>query len=176
MNRKNIILLVIIGVIILAVGTFFIIKLARGTSFVYEIDASLDPATSSSMDEIENQVSQLRGLDIEARIPRQLMSSDELRQVVLDDFLEDFKAEDEARDVTVMNLFGFLPGDFKLRDFYLDLYTEQISGFYDSVEQEMYVVSDSGFGGMERSTYAKEFEHTLQDDHFDFDDSLGYTD
>ncbi len=176
MNRKNIILLVIIGVIILAVGTFFIIKLARGTIFVYEIDASLDPATSSSMDDIENQVSQLRGLDIEARIPRQLMSSDELRQVVLDDFLEDFKAEDEARDVTVMNLFGFLPGDFKLRDFYLDLYTEQIAGFYDSVEQEMYVVSDSGFGGMERSTYAHEFVHTLQDEHFDFEDSLGYTD
>jgi hypothetical protein len=176
MNRKNILLLVIIGVIILAVGTFFTIKLARNTVFVYEETSTPDPAISSSMDEIENQISQLRGLDIEARVPRQLMSTDELRQVVLDDFLEDYTAEDEAQDVTVMNLFGFLPSTFKLRDFYLDLYSEQIAGFYDSVEQEMYVVSDSGFGGMERSTYAHEFVHTLQDEHFDFEDSLGFTD
>ena len=176
MNRKNILLLVIIGVIILALGTFFITKLARDTIIGYEDNSAPNPSIPASMDEIEDQVSQLRGLNIEARVPRQLLSTEELRQVVLDDFLEDYKSEDEAQDVAVMNLFGFLPSDFKLRDFYLDLYTEQIAGFYDSVETEMYVVSDSGFGGMERSTYAHEFVHTLQDEHFDFEGKLGFTD
>jgi hypothetical protein len=176
MNRKNILLLVIIGVIILAVGTFFTIKIARDTIFVYEDTSTSDPSISASMDEIERQVSQLRGLKIEAAVPRRLMSTTELRQVVLDDFLEGYQAEDEERDLLVMNLFGFLPADFTLRDFYLDLYSEQIAGFYDSVETEMFVVSDSGFGGMERSTYAHEFVHTLQDEHFDFEDSLGFTD
>lgn len=176
MNRKNVILLVIIGVIIVAVGTFFTIKLARNTIIVYEDSPEPSSTVSASMDEIENQVSQLRGLNIEARVPRQLLSTKELRQVVLDDFLEGYKPEDEARDVAVMNLFGFLPTDFKLRDFYLDLYAEQIAGFYDSVDTEMYVVSDSGFGGMERSTYAHEFVHTLQDEHFDFEGTLGFTD
>jgi hypothetical protein len=176
MNRKNILLLVIIGVIILAVGSFFIIRLSRGTVFVYNDDFSPDPTISASMDEIEVQVSQLRGLGIESSIPRQLLSSQELRQVVLDDFLEGYSAEVEERDAAVMNLFGFLPADFKLRDFYLDLYSEQIAGFYDSVETEMFVISDSGFGGMERSTYAHEFVHTLQDEHFDFEEYLGFTD
>ena len=143
MNRKNILLLVIIGVIILAVSTFFIIKIARDTIFVYKDTSAPEPSISASMDEIELQVSQLRGLKIEAEVPRRLMSTTELRQVVLDDFLEGFKAEDEERDLLVMNLFGFLPADFTLRDFYLDLYSEQIAGFYDSVETEMFMVSDS---------------------------------
>lgn len=148
MNSKNIILLVIIGVIIVAVGTFFIIQLARDTIFVYEETPVPEPDFSTSMDEIERQVSQLRGLEIETRIPRQLMSTEELRQVVLDDFFNDYQAEDEERDIAVMNLFGFLPADFNLHDFYLALYTEQIAGFYDSDEKAMYVVSDSGFGGL----------------------------
>lgn len=176
MNSKNIILLVIIGVIIVAVGTFFIIQLARDTIFVYDETPVPEPDFSTSMDEIERQVSQLRGLEIETRIPRQLMSTEELRQVVLDDFFNDYQAEDEERDIAVMNLFGFLPADFNLHDFYLALYTEQIAGFYDSDEKAMYVVSDSGFGGLERSTYAHEFVHTLQDEHFDFEDSLGFSD
>jgi hypothetical protein len=48
------------------------------------------------MDEIERQVSQLRGLEIETRIPRQLMSTEELRQVVLDDFFNDYQAKTKS--------------------------------------------------------------------------------
>lgn len=176
MQRKNIFVLILIGVIILAVATFFIIKLAGNTAVVYEDPPTPDVTYSDSMNEIEEQVSQLRGLDIEGSIPRRLMSTEELRQVILNDFLEDYNAEDEEHDIAVMNLFGLLQADFKLRDFYQDLYTEQIAGYYDSEEKEMFVISDSGFGGMERSTYAHEFVHTLQDEHFDFNGTLGYTD
>ncbi|MDD2521619.1 MAG: hypothetical protein PHW11_02195 [Anaerolineaceae bacterium] len=177
MNKKNTLILAIIGIIILTVGIFFIIRLSRDPVVVYEDNpATPDNVIYASMDEIESHVSELRGLEIEASIPRELLSREELREVVLNDFLEDYTLEDEAQDLVVMNLFGFLPADFKLRDFYLELYTEQIAGFYDSEKTAMYVVSDSGFGGMERSTYAHEFVHVLQDEHFDFEGSLGYTD
>ncbi len=176
MKNKNILLLVLIALTVLAVGTFFVIKLSRNTVFVYEDNPTPDPTISAGMDEIESQVSQLRDLNIDTAIPRQLMTTAELRQVVLDDFLEGYKAEDEERDVAVMNLFGFLPADFKLRDFYLELYSEQITGYYDQEKKEMFVVSDSGFGGLERSTYAHEFVHTLQDERFDFEGALEYTD
>ena len=176
MNRKNIIVLILIGMVVIVVATFFIIKLAGSTAVVYDDTPAPDVTYSDSMNEIEEQVIQLRGLDMEESIPRSLISTDELRQVILNDFLEDYNAEDEERDIAVMNLFGLLPADFKLRDFYLDLYAEQIAGYYDSEEKEMFVISDSGFGGMERSTYAHEFVHTLQDEHFDFNGTLGYTD
>lgn len=144
--------------------------------FIYETSSTNDPSISAGMDEIEEQVSQLRGLNIESVVPRQLMTRDELNQVVLNDFLEDYSAEDEEKDILLMSLFGLLPADFPLRDFYLKMYGEQIAGFYDAEQKAMFIISDSGFGGMERSTYAHEFVHALQDEHFDFEGKLGYTD
>ncbi|HZK17038.1 MAG TPA: hypothetical protein VFC66_02220, partial [Anaerolineaceae bacterium] len=91
MKRKNLIVLVMIGVLILAVGTFFAVKPARNTIFVYEetpatnasaepnntlpsTETSLDPAIMVEMDLIENQVSQIRGLSLESIGSRQLMT------------------------------------------------------------------------------------------------------
>ena len=200
MNRKNKLLLALIAVVILAVGVFFIIKLSRGTVVIYEdtpatntppptsvvetseppistdIPTELDPAIAASMDEIEEQVSQLRGLAIKTSVPRQLMTREELNRVVVDEFLQDYTTEDEQKDIAVMHLFGFLPADFELREFYLDMYTEQIAGYYDIKQKEMFIVSDTGFGGIERLTYAHEYVHALQDAHFDIEGSMGYTD
>lgn len=175
MKRKNIFLL-IIGAVILTAGVSFFINQSRKDRSLGEDNSAPDPTIAAAMDEIEIQVSQLRGLEIEAAVPRQLLSTEELRQVVLNDFLEGYDAVDEAQDVAVMNIFGFLPNNFQLRDFYLELYSEQIAGYYDSEEKAMFVVSDSGFGGLERSTYAHEFVHALQDEHFDYDGALDFTD
>jgi len=186
MKRKSIVLLALIGVIILAVGAFFVIKLARDTIFVYEepptpapsetLPSGADPAITANMDEIEAQVSQLRGLEIDTQISRQLMTRDELEQVVIEQFFAEYDPEQGEHDAAVMNLFGLLPADFDLYNFYLEMYSEQIAGYYDSKETAMYVITESGFGGMERSTYAHEFVHALQDFHFDFEGKLGYTD
>jgi len=186
MKRKSIVLLALIGVIILAVGAFFVIKLARDTIFVYEepptpapsetLPSGADPAITANMDEIEAQVSQLRGLEIDTQISRQLMTRDELEQVVIEQFFAEYDPEQGEHDAAVMNLFGLLPADFDLYNFYLGMYSEQIAGYYDSKETAMYVITESGFGGMERSTYAHEFVHALQDFHFDFEGKLGYTD
>jgi hypothetical protein len=39
----------------------------------------------------------------------------------------------------------------------------------------MFVVKGSGFTGVERDTYAHEFTHALQDQHFDFKGKLNYS-
>ncbi|MEL7626899.1 MAG: hypothetical protein AAGU15_08580 [Anaerolineaceae bacterium] len=176
MNRNGKVLLLLIAIVILSIGIFLFIRLSTNDQDTAVENTSLRPEISANMDVIESQVSELRGLDIKAKVPRKLLTRNELRDVVLNDFLNTYTPEDQAQDVAVMNLFGFLPADFKLRDFYLELYTEQIAGFYDSEKQEMYVISDSGFGGLERSTYAHEFVHALQDEHFDFEGKLKYTD
>lgn len=213
MEKKNIVVLAIILLILFVVGSFFVVNLMRGRVYDRVPDPSAmptdsiigvietpiepnrtvepgeepaetnsateefaDPAMLADMDKIEVQVAELRGLEIEQRIPRRLMDSAELKETVLNDFLEDYDAEDEAQDVAILRLFGLLPEEFALRQFYLDLYSEQIAGFYDTDEKAMYVVSDAGFGGMERSTYAHEFVHVLQDEHFNFDDKLQFSD
>ena len=193
MKRQNITMLVLIGVLILAVGTFFAVQLARDTILLYEETPvaspdqanttpaappnAADPAVMQEMDLIENQVSRIRGLSLDTVVSRQLMTSQELRQRMRDE-LEKELGEGGPNamrdDLMRMHMFGLLQLDFDLKAFYEDLYTEQVGGFYDQQEKAMFVISDSGFGGMERATYAHEFVHALQDGNFHFDQKLNY--
>ena len=138
--------------------------------------ASPEDAVSASMDEIEAQVSAIRGLELENPIPRKLLTEEELQAAVENDFFKDYTPEDAASDARVLSLLGLLPRDFDLLSFYRQLYSEQIAGYYDDEVKAMFVVKNSGFTGVERDTYAHEFTHALQDAAFDFNGALNYTD
>lgn len=130
----------------------------------------------SEMDEIEKQVIALRGLTPKGRVGRALLTPQELRQRVIDDFLDDYTDEEARDDALTLTAFGLLEPDFDLYDFYLELLSEQIAGFYDDETKQMYVIQGEGFYGPERLTYAHEYTHALQDQNFDFKNGLGYTD
>ena len=148
-----------------------------------QIDPQIDPLItavpneipadiSRQMDEIEQQVSPIRGLDLLDTLDRNLMTPDELREKVVNDFFADYTDEDARQDVLVLSVLGLMDAGFDLKQFYHDLYSEQIAGFYDSETKEMYVIVNDGFGGMERITYAHEFNHALQDQNYDLENGL----
>lgn len=124
------------------------------------------------MHKIEQQTEKNRGLSLKGEITRTLLTPDQLRQRVIDDFLKDYTPEDMAADQKVMYAFGLLPRDFDIKTLYTDLYSEQIAGFYDDETNEMVVVQGEGFEGPERETYAHEFTHALQDEAYDLTNGL----
>jgi len=138
--------------------------------------ASLPPEIEMQMNAIQRQVIDLRGLEPTGDIPRALLTPDQLRQRVLDDFLADYSEEEVADDVVVLTAFGLLEPGFDLRGFYINLLSEQIAGFYDNEVGEMYVVQGEGFFGPERLTYSHEYTHVLQDQNFDIENGLNYND
>lgn len=148
----------------------------NATAIPQATPASAEDDISASMDEIEGQVSAIRGLKLENAIPRKLLTEEELQETVENDFFKDYTAEDAASDARVLSLLGLLPRDFDLLSFYQQLYSEQIAGYYDDEVKAMFVVKNSGFSGVERDTYAHEFTHALQDAAFDFNGALNYTD
>lgn len=135
---------------------------------------TLDPTITAEMDQIQGQVSAIRGLQVTRDVPRRLLTTAQLTDTVTNDFLKNYTPEDAARDSADLSLLGLLPADFDLLSFYKKLYSEQIAGYYDDQTKEMFVISDAGFTGMEKSTYAHEFTHALQDQHFDFKGKLNY--
>jgi hypothetical protein len=137
--------------------------------------AKLSPEVQAAMDEIQTQVAQLRGLKPLAQVDRLLISPDELKAQVEADFLSGYSQSEAENDARVYSLLGLLPPDFDLWNFYLELYTEQVAGYYDDENKVMYVVQGTGFNGPERLTYAHEYTHALQDQHFGLRDTLGYT-
>jgi hypothetical protein len=136
----------------------------------------LDSEAVSQMDEIEGQVRILRGLPQTRQVDREFLAQSQLRQRVIDDFLADFTQEEAFVDAHVLALLGLLERDFDLWNFYADLFTEQVAGFYDDEDEEMAVICGADFGGPERITFAHEYTHALQDQTYDLEDGLGYND
>ena len=137
---------------------------------------ALSADVRAQMDQIQDEVASLRGLNPTGPVDRTLLTPDELRQRVLDDFLDDHSQEEAEEDARLLALLGLLEPGFDLWTLYLDLYREQIAGYYDAEGRQMFVVAGSGFGGPERETYAHEYVHALQDQNYGIGEGLDYSD
>lgn len=126
----------------------------------------------TAVEEIESQVSELRGHEATDGFERELISETELEEIVAEDFFGEYTDEDARLDVLLLSTLGLLPQDFNLKQLYTELYSEQIAGFYDDEVKTMYVVQGTEFGGSEKLTYAHEFTHVLQDQVWGFDNGL----
>jgi hypothetical protein len=138
--------------------------------------AAIPVEITQQMDEIQDRVVELRGLQPLQTVDRYLLTPEQLRTRVIEDFLEDYTFEEAREEALVWAAFGLLEPEFDLYNFYVELLSEQIVGFYDSETKEMYVIQGSGFAGPERLTYAHEYVHALQDQHYQIDEGLGYND
>jgi hypothetical protein len=134
----------------------------------------INPEILAEMELIQRQVIRDRGLEASGTFTRTLFTKDQLRQHVIEDFLEDYSKEEAQEDGVVLEAFGLLNSDFDMYDFYLNLFSEQIAGFYDDETKEMVVVQGEKFGGPERLTYAHEYTHALQDQNYDIRNGLNY--
>jgi len=134
----------------------------------------LDADLLFQMAEIESQVTQLRGILPSESVSRSLLTPDELREHVIYEFLGDYTQEDALQDARLLSLLGLIEPGIDLWQLYADMFAEQIAGFYDTETDEMIVICGSGFGGVERLTYAHEYTHALQDQAYDIRDGLQY--
>ncbi len=137
---------------------------------------TLSPNISQEMDQIQSQVESYRGLHAPTQVVRGVLTTAQLRENVLNEFLKDYTQTDANDDVAVLNAFGLLPANFDYRTFQENFLTEQVAGYYDNITKEMYVISDEGFTGLQKFNYAHEYTHVLQDQNFDIQGKLGYSD
>ncbi len=175
MNRTVIIIMVALSVL----AAMLLACIVVGATFWQMLDhddSAPEEDFMETLDAIEQQVVDLRGLDPKQDVPRILLTEEELRQRMMADFEEDYTPQEVRHDVLTLAAFGFVEPDLDLYNLFVDLYTEQVAGFYDTDEQTIYVVSRGAKpGASDRTTFAHEFNHALQDQHFDLD-RYGVTD
>ncbi|MEW5991910.1 MAG: hypothetical protein AB1736_11275 [Chloroflexota bacterium] len=125
---------------------------------------------------IAAQIVEIRGLDAPDRIDPRVIDAEELRANLEAEFETSNPDAQILLGERIYKGLGLLPADTSLKDLYLDLQGSQVIGYYDPAVDELYIVSRSGsLGPIERVTYAHEFTHELQDEHFDLE-SLGLDD
>ncbi len=139
-------------------------------------EESIPPGTISQMETIQEQVIHMRGLSPNGTFSREMLSTEQLRQELIETFEEEMNEFDSWEYTLALSIFGLLNEDFDIYHFHIDLLTEQIAGYYDHESKEMVLIAGTEFGGPERLTYAHEYTHALQDQNFDIENGLGYND
>lgn len=117
---------------------------------------------------IEQQVQAIRGLTAKTVVTPQVLDEAGLAKELDGQFNAGNPAATLAAEQRVYTALGLLPDGINLHDELFKLLTSQVAGFYEPDTKKMFVVSRSGgLGPAEKVTFAHEFDHALQDQHFD---------
>lgn len=127
----------------------------------------------------------LRGLEFKHEVTPKLMSREQLQRYMIKALDDEYDpAEIDLMDGT-LKVFGFAPPELDIKQTLISLYTEEIAGFYDSEEKQLFLISDtepkveeegffSKFFGLtdfskeeQKVILAHELTHALHDQHYD---------
>jgi hypothetical protein len=114
-----------------------------------------------------------RGLPFLAVPPITILDQAAFTERVNTDLRADLAEEDLTTDEALRKLLGMLEPDDDLESMIIELYTEQIAGFYDLETKELVVpVAADGITPLQSVSIVHELVHALTDQHFDFNDEL----
>lgn len=150
-----------------------LIPIAMVALFLLVSPVTAQQSQPQDFDDITHSVADLRGLELLQPINLTPMTREELGKEFQATLLEDYPEEERYADQREWAAFGLIPDDLDLGQLYIDLYSEQVAGYYDPETSEMVVVRDAtdqdGLTPTQEVTYAHEVVHALQDQHFDLD-------
>ena len=102
-------------------------------------------------------------------MPRlEMRDRDQVREFLEQQFAEQMTPIEIAGIERAYKQLGMLPDSMDLRQFLLDLLTEQVAGYYDPATKVLYVV-EGGSPDITSVTIGHELVHALQDQHFPLD-------
>ncbi|HEX2753923.1 MAG TPA: hypothetical protein VHM48_00580 [Candidatus Limnocylindrales bacterium] len=126
----------------------------------------VDPATVYAS--IEDQVVAIRGLKPTTKVDPKILDDAGIKKLTADSFARDNPPATIAANERILKALGLLPADASLTDLYVNLLGSQVAGLYNPDDKTLYVVSRSGgLGPAQKTTFAHEFTHALQDQNFD---------
>lgn len=129
---------------------------------------ALPAEPTAGYDAIEEQVVAIRGLQPTSDIQPQVLDAEGIRELTTASFRRDNPPELVAASDRLLKGLGLIDANDSLEALYLDLLASQVAGLYDPDSRSMYVVSRTGeLGPSEKTTFAHEFTHALQDQTFE---------
>lgn len=127
----------------------------------------------TEIEDITEEVSQLRQLPVLHEIELTVLSREELRSDYAGLIEEEYPVDEQYADMRELYAFGLIDEQMDFGELLTGLYGEQVLGYYDPESGKMVVVRDQpgegDFTAVEEVTYAHEIVHALQDQSFDLD-------
>jgi hypothetical protein len=130
----------------------------------------------AAMDEIEAQVSAIRGLAMPEAITVDVQSLEEIEQSVADRLAAEYTEEEEFQELVTYSFLGLIPPDFDIRGFYQAMSTEDPRSAYHIYEDLMVIAAGTEFDSVGKMSYASESVVAMLDEAYDLDGALGLND
>jgi hypothetical protein len=139
-----------------------------GMAVTGEADAQRADALLQRAADITDKVVKLRGLAKKREIARGIMDRDAIGKRLLQRIDEEYTAEELVAEELVLKRLGLLPPEADYKQLVIDLFAEQIAGFYDPADSTLYIadVERDDKAGLDDILMAHEIDHALQDQHF----------
>ncbi len=119
-----------------------------------------------SLDEhLYNSVARERGLEFKQNVPCRVENSAEMQAYLKEEIVRSTSPERFAYEGRVYKLLGFVPPDFDYIPGLIEIFSNQLEGYYDPAEQEL-VLARNREGAAAKSIASHELTHALQDQHF----------
>ncbi len=130
----------------------------------------------------ERLVPSIRKLPMKHPIQPRFMTRSQLKDYIVAELEKEVSDEEMKRMDRALKVFGFVPASMNVEELLINLYTEQIGGFYNARTKEMFLILEDPvkrtiltrwFKGDEfntaeqRTTLSHEMTHALADQHFD---------
>lgn len=148
---------------------------ATSTTSTTEAATTSTGPVGDTPDDIQSLISiteDLRGRRFLEPVRVTVLSADELADRVRTDLAEELDLDDLAVEQAFARMLGILPAEVDLAAALVDLYAEQVGGFYDSDTGELVVAGDEDLSPLARTIIVHELVHALADQHFGLGDTL----
>ena len=120
----------------------------------------------TAFEEVLQHVMTLRRLPAKGPIQRAVRTREAIRAAVLTLAQDALSPDEWEAERKSMVQWGLLPPDFRLKEFILDLLTEQAAGYYDP-KQRTFFIADWLPQLVQKPVMAHELVHAIQDQHYD---------
>lgn len=121
-----------------------------------------------SIEKIFNGVKDIRKLPLKKAVKVGVKTSAQVNEFLNESIKKEYPEKDIKKDYLLLKKLGLIKKDVDLKKIFLDLYTQQIAGFYDEKTQAFYVVNNGReMSDLESSiVISHELVHALQDQSF----------
>ncbi len=126
------------------------------------------------VDSLRAPVEHATGLHFKSPPVSAMRTREQVRAYLIAKLDEELPPERMRGIETAYRLFGLLPDTLQLRGLLLDLYTEQVAGYYDPDSAMLFGVQGADRGQL-RLVFAHELVHALQGQHLPLDSILSAT-
>jgi hypothetical protein len=122
----------------------------------------------SLLEEIERKMQVIRNLPARQPVPKRFLTVDELSRLLDTWYLQDNPSDEVRERQRLYTALGFLGEGDDLNLIQGGLMARNLAGLYSSVDKQLFIVSERwNMTAAEEMTFAHEFTHALQDQHYD---------